>query len=112
MAITQCPGCKRRISDQMKVCPHCDLQLGELSDEDVKQLERRRWRKRLYQAANVTYVAMSLLIIGAIWWWLSGEGGWDFPPPAGAVLLVALGVLGYFLGRGWLFWLRMPRNRP
>jgi hypothetical protein len=34
------------------------------------------------------------------------------PPPIPAVGLVLIGVITYVIGRGWLFWLRLPRNRP
>lgn len=112
MAIIRCPGCRNRISDQNKHCPHCELPLGEMTDEDVAHFNRKRWRKRVYYAANLTYVAMTLCIGGAAWWWMATPDAWGYPAPTGAVLLVALGVVVYVVSRGWLFWLRMRRNRP
>lgn len=112
MAIIHCPGCSRRISNKFNVCPHCELPLGEMTAEELDRVAHRRWRKRLYQAANLTYVAMTLLIVGAVWWWLAAPEGWVLPPPVGAIALVMIGVAAYLAGRVWLFWLRMRRNRP
>ncbi len=112
MAIIHCPGCSRRISNQVNICPHCELPLAELSDADAQRMEMRRWRKRIYQAANLTYLAMTALIAGAVWWWLVEPSGWVLPPPIPAIGLVLVGVITYVIGRGWLLWLRLPRNRP
>lgn len=112
MAIINCPGCSRRISDKVTVCPHCDLALGEMSEQDVQRAAQRRWRQRVYIAKNVTYIAMTLLIIGAVWWWLVEPEGWVLPPPIGGISLVIIGIAAYLVGRVWLFWLKMRRNRP
>lgn len=112
MAIINCPRCGKRISDLSKVCAHCSLPLGEMSEHDIEQLERQRWRKRIYIARNVTYLGMTALVVGAIWWFMVGTGGLVLPPPPLSVVLLALGVVVYLGGRGWLLWLRMKRNRP
>lgn len=109
MAITTCPNCKKRISDQVDVCPHCDAALGELTEENLARIRHRRWSKHVYVAKNLTYVGMTLVIVGAMWWWM---GGWKATVPHGAVFLIALGFTGYLVSRGWLFWLRLKRNRP
>ncbi|QKK01508.1 MAG: zinc ribbon domain-containing protein [Pseudomonadota bacterium] len=112
MAIIHCPGCSRRISNQVKACPHCGLAMGELSQEDVDRIARRYWRRQVYRASNITYFGMTLLVVGAIWWWLAEPAGWALPPPPVAVGLVSLGVAVYLAARVWLFWLRLRRNRP
>ncbi|QOC22414.1 hypothetical protein IC757_15605 [Wenzhouxiangella sp. AB-CW3] len=112
MAIIHCPGCNQRISSVAKACPHCDLPLGEMSDEDVRKLELRRWRKRVHRASNLTYMAMAAIIIGILWWWMSSPVAWQLPPPVVTIILVIFGGAGYVGGRVWLFWLRMRRNRP
>lgn len=112
MAIINCPRCGKRISDLSKVCAHCDLPLGEMSEDDLKQLERRRWRQRIYVARNVAYLGMAALLVGALWWFMAGSGALVMPPPALSVVLLVLGVVVYVGGRGWLLWLNMKRNRP
>lgn len=86
--------------------------MRELSEDELAHLERRRWRKRVYRAANFTYLGMTLIIVGAGWWWMATPDIWSYPPPTGGVLLLALGIVTYIVSRGWLVWLRMPRNRP
>lgn len=112
MAIINCPRCGKRISDLSKVCPHCDLPLGEMSEEDIKQVERQRWSKHVYIARNSAYLGMAALLVGAMWWFMAGTGGLVLPPPPLSVVLLVLGVVVYTGGRGWLFWLKMKRNRP
>lgn len=86
--------------------------MSEVSDEDVRRIQLSRWRKRMWQAKNIAYVGMAVLLAGLISWWLSGTSGWSLPLPAVPVVLLALGVLIYLGGRAWLFWLKMRRNRP
>lgn len=112
MAIINCPGCGRRISDKSTFCAHCELPLQEMSEEDIARLEARRWRKRVWQSKNVTYLSMTSLVVGAIWWWLAEPEGWTMPPPILPISLIVLGGVAYVAGRAWLFWLRMKKNRP
>lgn len=112
MAIVNCPNCSKRISSTHSVCPHCDIPLGELSEEDRKHLEIQRWKDQVYRATNFSYLALTSLIVGALWWWMSGSGGWVMPPPIPAFVLIVMGVVGYLVGRGWLLWLRIGRGRP
>jgi hypothetical protein len=112
MAIIHCPNCSRRISSQAPVCPHCDVALGELSPEEQERLTVRRWKRQLYRAANLSYLALTFLVIGAIWWWFYGPEGWVLPPPMGGIALVVVGAALYLVARCWIFWLRLGRNRP
>jgi hypothetical protein len=112
MAIINCPNCSKRISDKSTFCAHCELPLGEMSEEDLHRLELRRWRRRVWHAKNVTYLAMTALVVGAIWWWLAEPEGWVLPPPVLPISLIALGGVAYLAGRVWLLWLRMKSNRP
>lgn len=107
-----CPGCGRRISDKSTICAHCELPLGEVSEEDIARMRLRRWRKQVWQSKNVTYLAMTALVVGAIWWWLVEPQGWTLPPPVLPIGLIGLGGVAYVAGRGWLLWLQMKRNRP
>src|SRR5690625_7265850 len=112
MAIINCPRCRRRMSDRSPACPHCDLALAELGPEDISRMELRRWRRKVWRAKNMTYTAMALLIVGAVWWWLVEPAGWTIPPPPLPVGLIMLSGIGYVIARGWLLWLNLKRNRP
>lgn len=111
MAIIHCPNCSRRISSQATVCPHCDFALAELSPEEHERMKARRRKRQLYRAANLSYLALTFLVIGAIWWWFFGPEGWVMPPPMGGISLIVVGSALYVVARCWIFWLRLSRNR-
>ncbi len=112
MAIVTCPYCGGRISSLMKSCPHCKEELDDLSPEDRERLQSERWKEKLFRASQLSFLALALLLFGAIWWWFDGPTGWDLPPPLGGVLLVFFGAVLYVSARAWTFWLKLGRNRP
>lgn len=111
MAIITCPGCGRRISDKSSACTHCDLPLKELSESELERIEQRRMRRKIWRAKNITYLAMTALVAGAIWWmWVQMQNP-EGQPPRLAMALIGIGILSYLGGRAWLFWLKVKRNR-
>ena len=112
MAIVKCPACGKRISSLAKVCQHCGAQLGTMDTSQQHQLARQRWRRQADQAANATYIALAMLVAGAIWWWGAPPQGWFFPPPVATLILMPFGLALYVVGRVRLGLLRLPRNRP
>ncbi len=93
MALIQCPGCNKRMSDTMAECPHCQFKIGGLSDaernEEMRRLAAAKREKLLSQsmlalliaiaaftyyfvqqplpkslAANISY---ALMVIGLVW---------------------------------------------
>lgn len=94
------------------ICPHCDTPLAELDEADRERLARRRWKRNLYRAMNLSYLALTLLVVGAGWWWFAGEDGWVLPPPIPAIALVLGGGAAYLVARCWMLWLKLRRNRP
>ncbi len=112
MAIIKCPACGRRISSLAKSCSHCGAGIESLDSTDRNLLARRRWRRQVDRAVNATYVALAMLLGGVIWWWGDPPQGWYLPPPVGAIVLLPFGLALYLVGRSWLAWLRLPRNRP
>ena len=100
------------MSSLAKTCPHCNSEVGRMSADDRNRLVRRRWRDQTARAANTTYIALALLMGGAIWWWSAAPQGWFFPPPVASLVMLPVGLALYLVARSWLFWLRLPRNRP
>jgi len=111
MALIRCPHCHNRISDRMQACPHCDEALVELSAEEQARLISRRYKRQRYRALNVSYLGLTFLVIGAIWWWLVEPQGWTMPPPVVAMALVMVGAVVYVLARAWMLWLKMQRGK-
>jgi len=112
MAIIHCPQCSKRISSMVNVCPHCDIALGELTAGEQERLQRRRWKRQVYRATNLSYLGLTALVIGAMWWWFAEPQGWALPPPLPAVSMVIVGAAVYLVARCWMLWLRLGRNRP
>lgn len=109
MAITRCPSCNRRISSIAKACPHCHEAVGELGQSERNELARRRWRTQLYRARNLTYLAMGLVVAGALVWWVTPPAGLVPPVSMPAALLLGLGIVGYVVSWSRMLWLRYMR---
>jgi len=109
MAIIRCPACSRRISSMAKACPHCHEPVGKLDPGERSQLAYRRWRTKLYRARNLTYLAMGLVVIGALVWWMTPPQGLAPPVSTPAALLLGLGIAGYVGSWARVIWLRFMR---
>ena len=48
MAIINCSKCEKLISSRVALCPYCGFQLGEVGEEQLKELRRRKLRDRIY----------------------------------------------------------------
>jgi len=94
----------------VEACPHCHEPLGELDQEQRDELARRRWRTQLYHARNVTYLAMGLVVIGALVWWMTPPRGLMPPTGTPAAVLLGLGLVGYVAGWCRFIWLRYLRD--
>lgn len=100
--IVNCPQCRKPISNQAKVCPHCGVERGELSDEQITELERRRLRDRIYRLKMGNYAAISVLLAAAGWYFYE-TANMNFAPSTGPLVLVGIGVVLYVIMRGLLF---------
>ena len=109
MAIIRCPACGRRISSMARACPHCHEAVGKLDREERYELARKRWRTQLYRARNVTYLAMGMVVVGALVWWMTPPQGLVPPVSTPAALLLGLGTVGYLCSWAWVLWLRYWR---
>lgn len=110
MAIVQCPVCQKRISSLAKVCPHCEIALGEMTPERRVEIAQRKRQRHLKRAKSLSLLALVLAFAGALIWWFGGGQGWQWPPPMLSVVLLVLGMTFYLIGRGWLLWLYLTRS--
>lgn len=106
MAIIRCPACGRRMSSLAKSCPNCHEAIGQLSDSEREKLAMRRWRTWMYRARNFTYLAMTLVVVGLIVWWLHPPRGLGLPVGIPAATLLGVGLIGYVASWSWMLWLR------
>lgn len=100
--IVKCPECKRQISSQMSVCPHCGHEQGELDDEQLLELQRRRLRDRIYHLKMTSYGVITLFLAAFGWYWWQ-TAGFMQRPATGPIVLLAVGTIGYVLIRVMLF---------
>jgi uncharacterized membrane protein YvbJ len=100
--IINCPNCGKPVSSKAVLCSHCGYELGEVSEEQLQEFERRRLRDRIYRLRMTSYAAITALVAACGWYWWESR---DFsgPPSIGPVTLMAAGTLGYVVVRGLLF---------
>lgn len=100
--IVDCPRCNKPMSSVAPECENCGFARGELSEEQMQEMQRRRLRDRIYRLKMGSYAAISLLLIACGWyWWESGD--FSSAPTTVPIVLVAVGALSYLVIRGQLF---------
>jgi hypothetical protein len=64
MAIIKCPQCDNSISDKQKVCPHCELDMTNLTEEKIQSLSKLNRLKKNQALQTYQFVAMLLFLGG------------------------------------------------
>nr|WP_136249669.1 hypothetical protein [Ningiella ruwaisensis] len=96
MAITNCPACSKPISDKVKTCPHCNLEFGNATAEDIqRKLSHARYQK-LHKLQNQSMFAILIFIVGAYFTFMG-----DFPDTEEGLLMYNLSVGVAALGFIW-----------
>jgi len=90
------------MSSKAPLCPNCGFERGEVSDEQLQEMERRRLRDRIYRLKMSSYGAITLLLVAAGWYFYQ-NADLELRPTAGPLLLVAVGAVAYVIVRGLLF---------
>jgi uncharacterized membrane protein YvbJ len=108
--IIKCPNCRKPISSKAALCSHCGHELGEVSEEQLQEFERRRLRDRIYRLRMASYTAIAVLLVAVGWYWWESR---DFssPPGMGPAILVAVGTVAYLVVRGLLFTTRREMKK-
>jgi hypothetical protein len=93
MAVINCPGCKKKISDKAKSCDHCQLYLTELDAEKMASIKHVSSIKKSQQLMNHSFIAMLLFCGGFLflYWNNAQPGTWEY------VSSIASAVLGFIL---------------
>ncbi len=69
MALVNCPACRTKMSSVAKVCPKCGYSRdpdAQIDPEQVKLFQKRMFRDRMYKLRMLSYVAMTITMIGAL----------------------------------------------
>ena len=74
MALINCPSCRKRISNVLNICPHCGFALGEVTEDQIREFERRKQRDRVYHLKMTSYAVMTLFVAAFGWYWWESAG--------------------------------------
>ena len=102
MAIVNCPACSRKVSNVTAMCPYCGFKRGAESEAQLQELQRRKMRDQVYHLNMVSYVAITLFLVGFGWYWWASSG-FRQPMSGGPFALLGLSTIGYLLIRILLF---------
>lgn len=108
--IVNCPNCRKPMSSKAPLCPNCGFERGEVSDEQLQEIARRRLRDRIYRLKMASYGAITLLLAAAGWYFYE-NADLEMTPSPGPMALVAVGAVAYLLTRGLLFVARREYKR-
>ncbi|PJG84684.1 zinc ribbon domain-containing protein [Conservatibacter flavescens] len=77
MALQRCPGCRKKISESAKLCPHCAFSFAEADLEKYKAvLEQRRQHNaeinRKSVKLHLIWFVIFAVVIGVASWWQNG----------------------------------------
>ncbi|WP_440053273.1 hypothetical protein ACSLBF_10000 [Pseudoalteromonas sp. T1lg65] len=108
MAIATCPSCSKSISSKHQVCPHCDVKLGDVSEEDRNRMASRRKAKRQQSLLNYSFVSL-ILVLGGFLYIYSKQ-----PAPGSTEMLlcriaIGIGALWYLINRALLVVLKKKK---
>jgi len=110
MALTQCPGCDKKISSQTMLCPHCGFQRGEVNEEDLIEFRRRNLRDRIYHLKMASYAALTLLVAAFGWYWVDTDS-FQYQSSSGPYVLFTIGAVIYLFIRIFLFKSKMELRK-
>jgi len=102
VAIVNCPKCDSKISSRTTLCPNCGFQRGEVAEELLKELRRRKLRDRVYHLKMTSYAALTLLL-AAFAWYLTDTSGFRERASIGPYALSAIGAAVYLITRVYLY---------
>ena len=101
MAVTNCPGCKKKISDKAKSCNHCNLDLSELDADKLASLNRVNLINNTQRLMNYSFIAMLLFCGGFLFMFWEGvePGTWQHNV---AMVSTIIGFVMYIVIRAML----------
>ncbi|MCF2857265.1 hypothetical protein L1286_07280 [Pseudoalteromonas sp. SMS1] len=98
MAIAQCPSCNKSISSKHTICPHCDVELGKISEDELRRLSVRNRIKKQQSIMNYSFLALILFLGGFLYmyWQHPVEGSLEMYAAKSAI---GIGMVWYLVNR-------------
>lgn len=98
MAVINCPGCKKKISDKAKGCSHCGLAFHELDKDKIANLNHVNRINQAQRLMTYSFVAMLLFCGGFLFmfWDNVEQGTWQYNV---AMASTAIGFFMYIVVR-------------
>lgn len=100
--ISNCPNCGKPKSSKAPICPNCGFAVGEISEEELLEFQRRKQRDRIYRFKMSSYLAISLFLVAFGWYWWDTVG-FTTRSSAGPVLAMGAATVAYLAIRVYLF---------
>ena len=109
MAVINCPGCSKKISDKAKSCNHCNLDLSGLDADKISSLNRVGLINKTQRLMNYSFIAMLLFCGGFLFmFWDDVEpGSWQHNL---AMVSTMLGFAMYIIIRAMLLFTKRKVN--
>ena len=109
MAVINCPGCQKKISDKAKNCSHCQLDLTELDADKLALLKKVSAVEKSQQLLNHSFIAMLLFCGGFLYlyWQNAQPGTWEY---VGSITSSVLGFILYIVTRVRLLLVKRSRK--
>jgi len=101
MAVINCPGCKKKISDKAKTCNHCNLDLSDIDADKLASLNRVHLINKTQRLMNYSFIAMLLFCGGFLFMFWDGvePGSWQHNL---AMVSAIIGFVMYIIIRAML----------
>ena len=77
MAVINCPGCKKKISDKARSCSHCELDLQNVDEEKLETLNKINTINKSQQLMTHSFIAMLLFCGGFLFMYKMPSESWQ-----------------------------------
>jgi hypothetical protein len=93
MAVVNCPGCNKKISDKAKSCHHCQVHLSGVDADKLARLSRVSLINKTQRLMNYSFVAMLFFCGGFLFMFWDNvlPGSWQH------TFAMASTVIGFFM---------------
>jgi predicted amidophosphoribosyltransferase len=108
MAIITCPNCSKSISNKNKKCPHCEMNLNDTSDEQLKKMANQKKVKQQQTYMNYSFLSLILFLSGFLYLYKQ-QPAQDTLEMLMTQLAIAAGCIWYIINRVILVYLKKKK---